>query len=71
MPQRGVTTEYPAILKLYSYNSGYLATCLRSYVAGGYPAHPNSNSNPKWLRGYGPTQLNLTVTLTPSGYVAT
>ena len=29
MPQREVTAEYPAILKLYPYNSGHVATWLR------------------------------------------
>ena len=36
MPQRGVTAEYPAILKLYPCNSRYVATWLRGYVASGY-----------------------------------
>ena len=52
MSQRGVTAEYPAILKLYPCNSRYVATWLRGYVASGYAAYPNGNSNPKWLRGY-------------------
>ena len=52
MPQRGVTAEYLAILKLYPFNSRYVATWLRGYVASGYAAYPNGNSNPKWLRGY-------------------
>ena len=57
MSQRGVTAEYPAILKLYPCNSRYVATWLRGYVASGYAAYPNGNSNPKWLRGYVATWL--------------
>ena len=41
----GVTAEYPAILRLYPHNSGYVATRLRGYAA-------------KWLRGYVATWLS-------------
>ena len=45
------TAEYPAILKLYPYNSGYVATRLRGYAA-------------TWLRGYVGKRLTQTLTLT-------
>ena len=41
----GVTAEYPAILRLYPHNCGYVATRLRGYAA-------------KWLRGYVATWLS-------------
>ena len=63
MPQRGVTAEYPAILKLYPYNSGYAATWL--------VATQLTLTVTLTLSGNMATQLTLTVTLTLRGYVAT
>ena len=51
------TAEYPAILKLYAYDSGYVATRLRGYAATGL-----RDNGTTWLRGYGATRLR--------GYVA-
>ena len=50
----GVTAEYPAISKIYSYKNGYAATRLRSLVATGqqamllrgYAANPNTDAYP-------------------------
>ena len=54
----GVTAEYQAILKLYPYNSGYVATQVSLTLT-------------LTLSGYAAMQLSLTITLTLSGYVAT
>ena len=58
--------EHPAILKLYPYNSGYVATRLRGCGATGLRGYGATR-----LRGYVATRLALTVTLTLSGYAAT